>query len=153
MSKVVFLKGDMFESTAQALICPTNCQGVMGAGVAKLFRDKFNNQSYKDACIRGEMSPGSVHIRQPAHVYSDTKKTLIYMATKFQWKNPSEFEWIEMGLWNLQKALSFYNIPSVAIPALGAGLGGLSWEPIKNLIERTFVHDNESKTIEVFEPL
>ncbi len=153
MSKIVFIKGDIFQSTAQAIVCPANCQGIMGAGLAKTFRDKFNNQGYKDACIRGEFAPGSVYVRQPAHVYSDTTKTLMYLATKFQWQKPSQFEWIEIGLCNLQRALGFYNIPSVAVPALGAGLGGLNWIPVKNLIERTFTHDGEDKTVEIYEPL
>lgn len=135
-----------------AIVCPVNCQGVMGAGLAKQFRDNYINHGYQAACQRGEMSPGSVYVRQPLHVWSDTTKHLIYVATKNEWKEPSQLDWIKMGCENLVKALDHYGISSVAIPALGAGLGGLEWAPVEVVMKTVFQNDRQSKTIEVYLP-
>ena len=141
----------MFATKCQALVCPVNCEGVMGKGVAKLFRDKFLNNEYKDACLQGRMAPGSVLVRD-GKVLSDTPKTLIYLATKGFWRDDSKIEWIENGLLNLVKALHYYRIPSVAIPALGAGAGNLPWPSIELMMKTVFENDGMQKLIEVYLP-
>ena len=57
---------------------------------------------------------------------------------------------IRAGLTALKNALEDNNINSVAIPALGCGLGGLSWGDVKPLIESAF--KDSDKQIVVFEP-
>jgi len=153
MSIVKFAKGNIFDTKLAAMVCPVNCGGVMGAGLAKVFRDKFDNQSYKDACMKGEMAPGSILVRQPEHAYKDTDKTLIYFATKSDWRDDSKIEWIELGLLNLVKAMKYYNIDSIALPAVGCGCGHLSWPTIELIIKDIFQSDGQAKIIEVYEPI
>ncbi len=153
MSKVTFVKGNIFDSKMSALVCPVNCVGVMGAGLAKAFRDGFINTTYKEACLRGEMAPGSVLVRQPLHIWSDTPKTLIYVATKQDWRDDSKLEWVETGLINLMRAMNYYNIPSVALPALGCGCGALPWPSVEMSIKSIFENDGQTKEIEVYLPL
>jgi O-acetyl-ADP-ribose deacetylase (regulator of RNase III) len=132
-------------------VCPVNCLGVMGAGVAKLFRDQFLNQQYKEACLQGIMAPGSVLVRD-GMLLSDTPKTLIYVATKMDWRDDSKLEWIEYGLLNLIKAIHYHRIPSVAIPALGAGKGNLPWPSVELIMKTVFENDGMQKLIEVYLP-
>ncbi len=153
MSTVKLIKGDIFNTTTSAIVCPVNCTGVMGAGLAKAFRDKFDNQSYKDACMRGELAPGSVLVRQPEHTYKDTDKLLVYFATKANWRDDSKLEWIEYGLLNLIKSMNYYGINSIAIPALGCGCGHLPWPAIEATIKSLFEGDDQKRIIEVYEPL
>lgn len=153
MSEVKIVKGNIFDTQMSAIVCPVNCQGVMGKGLALKFKQQFNNKSYQDACLRGEMAPGSVLVRQPAHAYTDTKKTLIYMATKNQWSEDSQLDWISVGLHNLVKALHFYSISSVALPAIGCGCGHLPYPTVEAMIKSHFTGDGQSKTIEVYQPL
>lgn len=153
MSEVKFVKGNIFETQMSALVCPVNCEGVMGKGLALTFKQMFNNKSYQDACLRGELAPGVVFVRQPAHAYTDTKKTLVYIATKNQWRDDSHLDWISLGLNNLVKAMHFYGIPSIALPAIGCGCGHLPWPTVEAMIKSHFIADGQAKQIEVYSPL
>ena len=40
---LTFMKGDILESNAEALVNPVNTEGVMGKGLAFQFKNKFPN--------------------------------------------------------------------------------------------------------------
>jgi O-acetyl-ADP-ribose deacetylase (regulator of RNase III) len=151
MSKLLFVKGNMLESKCEALVCPVNCEGVMGAGVAKLFRDKKEfgraNELYKQACVSGQFSPGSVLTVLPPDA---KEKIVIYVATKMHWTNDSQLQWIEQGIYNLYKAIHYYSIGSVAMPALGCGKGQLPWPAVELMIKAVF--EDTYKNVEVYLP-
>lgn len=128
------LMSDIFKSTAQALVNPVNCAGVMGKGLALQFREKFpyNFIVYRKACESGRLKPGIV---LPV---KDGEKFIINFPTKRHWRDKSRMEDIESGLANLLTVLKFYEITSVAIPKIGCGLGGLDWADVKPLVVRTF---------------
>lgn len=149
MQNIKLIKdGNIFNSQMQALVCPVNCLGIMGAGLAKQFRDEkgfeVQNSLYKENCNKGLLAPGSVLVAPT------NSKSIIYLATKMDWRDPSKIEWIENGLYNLYRTLHHYKIGSVAIPALGAGLGGLPWPPIEMMILELF--KNETIQVEVYLP-
>ncbi len=75
------------------------------------------------------------------------------MATKYDWHNDSKLEWIEIGLFHLTKAMNFYNIPSIALPAVGCGKGNLPWPVVEQMIKDSFLHDQQARKIEVYTPL
>ena len=50
-----------------------------------------------------------------------------------------------MGLRNLHRELLRRHIGSIALPALGAGLGGLGWRDVRELIERELGEQMEIK--------
>ncbi len=142
--------GNIFHSKMEALVCPVNCLGIMGAGLAKQFRDNIEfevqNTLYKDCCNQGLLAPGSVLVAP-----TKNGKSIVYFATKMDWRDPSKMEWIEHGLQNLYRALYHYKITSVAIPAIGAGLGDLPWPPIEMMVLGLF--KNETIQVEVYSPL
>jgi O-acetyl-ADP-ribose deacetylase (regulator of RNase III) len=53
---IVYKTGDIFTSNAEILVNPVNCKGVMGAGLAKQFRERFpeNYLEYKNYCKNGD---------------------------------------------------------------------------------------------------
>jgi len=51
--------------------------------------------------------------------------------TKRHFRDPSRIEDIDAGLADLVRVLSANGIRSIAIPALGCGLGGLDWEVVR----------------------
>ena len=63
---------------------------------------------------------------------------IINFPTKQHWKNPSVLADIQAGLDALLVEVQRLNIRSIAVPALGCGLGGLSWEQVRPLIEQVF---------------
>ena len=123
-----FLKGNIFDSDAEALVNAVNTVGVMGKGIALEFKKRFpkNFEIYKGVCDANMLSIGDILIVEDG-------KTIINFPTKIHWRDNSKYEYIESGLRNLREELKDLNIPSVAIPALGCGLGGLDWEIVKKM--------------------
>ena len=64
--------------------------------------------------------------------------TIIHLATKNHWRNPSKLEWVISSCIELKEYLELKDIKSVAIPRLGCGLGGLSWLEVRPEIEKIF---------------
>ena len=75
----------------------------------------------------------------------------IALQFKQHWKNLSRLEWIRDGLQDLRRVIVAHEISSVAVPALGAGLGGLSWPSVRQFIEQ--ILGEVAAEIYVFVPL
>ncbi|MCR5813516.1 MAG: macro domain-containing protein [Desulfovibrio sp.] len=126
MIMIIRCGGDIFSADAQALVNPVNCEGVMGKGLAFVFKKRFprNFGAYRKACLRNELQPGRVF------VFDEAGKTIINFPTKTTWRNASSLQLIEKSYPALKMALSERGINAVAIPSLGCGLGGLSPEQV-----------------------
>lgn len=72
----------IFESGAEALVCPVNCVGVMGAGLAKEFKRRFPNYyfDYMIACNNRQLEFGTLHARAIVNTL------IISFPTKYHWK-------------------------------------------------------------------
>jgi O-acetyl-ADP-ribose deacetylase (regulator of RNase III) len=139
--------GNLLNSAAQALVNTVNCDGYMGKGIALQFKQAFPNnyRKYHNACKRGDVQPGKMFVVEEQ--IETGIKIIINFPTKRNWREKSRLEDIESGLLDLAKVIQEKNIPSIAIPPLGCGLGGLKWEVVKPLIEKTFA---ELPEVEVF---
>lgn len=127
------LIGDLFESQAQALVNTVNCVGVMGKGVAEIFKQRYPAmfEDYKRRCEQG-----SVRLGQP-YVYRDLyDSVVINFPTKDHWRSPSRLSDIEKGLDFLAEHLASWGISSLAMPPLGCGNGGLAWSDVGPLVYR-----------------
>lgn len=148
---IKYIVGNIFESKADALINTVNTVGVMGKGIALQFKKAYHNnfKAYVEACKRNEIEIGKVFIVKDSNLKSESKY-IINFPTKKDWRNPSEYSYIDAGLDDLVRVLKEYKIKSVAIPPLGAGNGGLEWEKVKKIIEQKL--GKLDIEIEVFEP-
>lgn len=136
-------KGDIFKQPVEAIVNPVNCDGVMGAGLSKKFKEKFpdNFSCYRRKCVKGQLKPGIMCVTIP--INDVDKQLIINFPTKDKWSNPSKLEYVSKGLDSLLQTIYDHEIKSIAIPALGCGLGGLEWKEVKSLIiEKLFVVDN-----------
>ena len=134
---VRYTSDDIFESQAEAIANPVNCVGVSGAGLAKRFARLYpqNDRLYRKACAEGQIRPGRGLITETGQ---QTPRYIINFPTKRHWHDRSRIEDIRLGLSNLHRQLLRRNITSVALPALGAGLGGLDWNEVRGLVENEF---------------
>jgi O-acetyl-ADP-ribose deacetylase (regulator of RNase III) len=80
-----------------------------------------------------------------------TPRYIINFPTKRHWKGKSRLEDIEAGLVALANEIRTRGIKSVAIPPLGAGLGGLNWNDVLPRI-RAALEDIPGVNVIVFEP-
>lgn len=130
-----YLKGNILESNAMALVNTVNLEGVMGKGIALQFKNQFpeNYKLYQKACKEKRIGIGRLFVTKEQTVFG--VKTIINFPTKTDWRKPSEYSYIEKGLDDLIRIIGDYNIQSIAIPPLGSGNGGLNWEIVKTMIE------------------
>ena len=114
--------------------------GVLGKGIALQFIQKFPADyfnAYKLACQNGELATGSVQVYELKNAQTNPRY-IINFPTKNHWREQSRIEDIESGLQSLVEAVELYEIKSIAMPALGCGLGGLDYVEVKPLIEKAF---------------
>ena len=128
---------------------PINCVGVMGGGLALAFKKKYPEhfETYKKMCQNGEIKVGELYV-----VDGDEKHKVLLFPTKIHWKNPSLMEYVESGLEYLVKNYDKMGIKSIAIPALGCGLGGMKWEDVKEKIISILSEIDDKVEIEIYEP-
>jgi len=148
---VELTKGDLLATDTEALINAVNTVGVMGKGIALQFKKAFpeNYEAYKKACDGGGVKPG--------HMFIVDLKTLtnpyyiINFPTKRHWKEKSKLVDIKIGLVALVEDVKALCIKSVAVPPLGCGLGGLSWNQVYSLMKEAFAKAPDVEWL-VFEP-
>lgn len=145
-----FVKGNLLDAEVEALVNTVNCVGYMGKGIAAQFKGRFpeNYRAYHQACKDGRIKPGSIFVFETNFLKSP--KFILNFPTKRHWKEKSRIEDIESGLHRLIPLIKKLNIRSIAIPALGCGLGGLSWEKVKSLISSFFI--GIDMDVLIFEP-
>lgn len=148
---IEFIKGNILESNAEALINTVNTMGVMGKGIALQFKKNFPNnyKAYLQACKNHEMKIGRLFVNRESSTATG-EKIIINFPTKTSWRKPSEYEYIEAGLSDLINVIDSYKISSIAIPPLGAGNGGLEWEKVKKMLVNRLNH--LKITIQIYEP-
>jgi O-acetyl-ADP-ribose deacetylase (regulator of RNase III)/uncharacterized protein YwgA len=144
-------KGNILQSKAEALVNTVNTIGVMGKGIALLFKESFENNYllYHKACKNGEVQIGKMFITETNNLTNP--KYIINFPTKQDWRAKSEYDYIEKGLADFIKQIQALDIQSVAIPALGAGNGGLDWTIVRPMIEKA-LEFLPTVQIELYEP-
>lgn len=149
---IEFRRDNLLMADAEALVNSVNTVGVMGKGVALQFKKKFpgNFKEYERACKRGEVEVGRMFtveldsLTNPGYI--------INFPTKKHWRGSSRLEYVEQGLDALVSEIQRLNLSSVAIPPLGCGNGGLSWErEVRPLVEAALARVPEVEAY-VYEP-
>jgi O-acetyl-ADP-ribose deacetylase (regulator of RNase III) len=148
---IEFKSGDILKMDAEALVNTVNCVGIMGRGIALQFKNAFpsNFKAYAAACARREVQPGKMFVYDTGYVANP--KYIINFPTKRHWRGKSRLEDIESGLRALVREVETRHIRSIALPPLGAGLGGLDWQDVRSRIESAF-RTIANVRVTVFEP-
>jgi O-acetyl-ADP-ribose deacetylase (regulator of RNase III) len=146
-----FIKGNLLDSDAQALVNTVNTVGVMGKGIALQFKEAFPNnfKVYSKACKDKWLEPGKLLVFH--EIVKEGEKIIINFPTKTEWFQKSKYEYIESGLIELVSVIQREQIKSIAIPPLGCGNGGLQWDRVKELMTK-YLSNLGGVDIFVFEP-
>lgn len=131
---IIYSSGDIFSMNVEAIVNPVNYNGVMGAGLAKQFKERYpdNFNKYVEKCKNGELLPGTLFV-YPTGGYP---RYVVNFPSKNSWRNKSTLEFIENGLVSLVIWMQENEIEDIAIPMLGCGLGGLKKSDVCNLFEK-----------------
>ena len=133
---IEYTTGDLLAADVDALVNPVNCVGAMGKGLALQFKRAYpgNYDAYVKACRRGDVRPGRMFTYETG---KEGPRLVVNFPTKRHWKDSSRIEDIEAGLRGLAWEIATRGIRSVALPAVGCGLGGLDWTEVCERIEST----------------
>lgn len=132
MDNITLVRGNIFNTKAQTVVNTVNCVGVMGKGIALVYKLRYPQMfdMYKEYCNRHLIGIGKLWLYKG----EDDAPWVLNFPTKFHWKYPSKMEYVEKGL---QKFVSTYKergITSAAFPLLGTNNGGLDKEQVKTLM-------------------
>ena len=136
MTVIEYKTGDLLAEKADALVNAVNCVGNIGAGIALQFRKAWpeNFRAYTLACRNGQLQPGRMFTFETRQLAPP--RYIIDFPTKRHWRSSSRLEEIDAGLGALIVEIRRLGLDSIAVPPLGAGLGGLPWNAVRERIER-----------------
>lgn len=118
----------------------------MGKGLALSFKLKYPKyyETYQRQCKEGKIRLNFIKPYQAAN------KLIISFPTKNHWRDNSNIDNIEAGILHLISFIIYWKVKSIAIPALGCGLGNLNWNVVKPLFVKYFTDLNCK--VYVYEP-
>jgi hypothetical protein len=111
----------IFDTPADAYVNTINCVGVMGAGIALEFKNRYPKMfgHYKELCLKHAIRPGDcyTYFDQEHQIY------LLGLAVKDDWRHWSTREWIDSSIKSLKLSVLENDIKSVNMPLLGGKNG------------------------------
>ena|SRR5438128_2588784 len=137
---ISFVTGDLFANRfqVQAFAHGCNCQGSMGAGIAKTFRARYPAmyEAYRAKCLA---QPHEFNLGDSFLWEEPDQPWVFNLATQeHYWRGRASYEAIETALRAMQQQADTEHVQSIAIPRIGAGYGGLSWKKVRAIIEQVF---------------
>lgn len=146
-----FTTGNLLDADVEAVVNTVNTVGVMGKGIALLFKERFpdNFTAYEAACKRKQLELGRMFVTESLEL--NGPRWIINFPTKAHWRYPSKLEWIREGMRDLRRVIVEKQIKSIAVPPLGSGNGGLDWRDVRPLIEEA-LGDLPDVDVVVYEP-
>lgn len=131
-NNVTIINGNIFNTKAQTIVNTINCVGVMGKGIALVFKLKYPAlfDEYKDYCDRKLIEIGKLWLYKG----EAQEPWVLNFPTKTHWKLPSRYDYVERGLQKFVETYKAKGITSIAFPLLGANNGGLDKDRVKSIM-------------------
>ena len=125
---IEFVAGDLFDNAfdAQAFGHGCNCQGSMGAGIAKGFKQRYPDM-YEEYRARCKAKPRRFSLGD-AWLWKEKRQPWVFnLATQERyWHARASYDAIDMALRRMKDQADSEGISCIAIPRIGVGYGGLS---------------------------
>lgn len=128
-----FCTGDIFETEEHiALAHGCNCAGAMGKGIAVEFKQRWPvmYKTYKAKCSSGEFGLGDVFVWKDP----DTSRTIFNLGTQRTWRTKAIIDTINTSIKRMIEQALELDVAIIAMPLIGAGLGSLSAEKVKEVL-------------------
>jgi len=151
-----FTQGDLFLTGAQTVAHGCNTKGRMGAGVAVEIKRRFPEvfPDYRKRCKAERFRPGDIQL------YKECQPWVLNLATQDSLSG-ARLEYLQKCFSQIAKSFEQLQITSIAMPMVGAGLGGLDEDSVINVMKEQLdslpipiiVYDNFIPNKEGNEPL
>ena len=134
-------KGNVFDTTDDALAHCVSRDLNMGAGIALQFKRRYGRVD--ELMKKTSRVPGGI-----LHLYDDaTEKHIFYLVTKDKyWQKPA-YKDLNLALINLCYTMKELEVETLSIPLIGCGLDRLEWDTVKRMIWTAFKGSDLSVTV------
>jgi O-acetyl-ADP-ribose deacetylase (regulator of RNase III) len=117
-----------------------NCFGAMGSGIAVAFRQKFPEmyEKYKLMCDEAFLKPGMVYPWLDRTHFDGQNLFIFNIASQFRPGADANLDYLESGLLYCRFYMRQRGLKHLALPRIGAGIGGLEWDDVVFVAEDVF---------------
>jgi O-acetyl-ADP-ribose deacetylase (regulator of RNase III) len=135
--RIEYITGDLFSTHIRTIVHGCNAQGVMGSGVAKIVREQYPEaylayrKVYESATDKhlSSLPLGAVY-------YSESRGKIILHAITQKFYGRDNRRYVSYdAISEAMKRINSMEITEIAMPQIGAGLGGGDWTVISAIIE------------------
>lgn len=107
-----YTQGNLLDAEVEALVNTVNTVGIMGKGIALMFKEAFpeNFRLYAAACKRKEVRLGEMFVTERPALQGP--RWIINFPTKGHWRNRTQVEWVRDGLLDLRRVIESRRIRS-----------------------------------------
>jgi O-acetyl-ADP-ribose deacetylase (regulator of RNase III) len=128
--------GDLFEADdLDAIAHGVNCRGVMGAGIALEFKNRFpeNYKNYLRWCKSGYLHPGGLMVLR---IVNDPGPLVFNLASQDKPGPHAKYRWVASSVAKMldEAENPEGKIKRIGIPQIGCGIGGLEWHHVRELL-------------------
>lgn len=141
-------EGNILEATEDIIVHQVNCQGVMGAGLAKQIRDKYPNVYNDYKWLVSQRKDKKSLLGTVQYISVNDSKTVVNLFGQDTYgrtagKVYTDYRAIEDGLKSIYdlatNTFSAYKGKSIALPyGIGCGLAGGDWNVVYKVIDEVF---------------
>lgn len=137
---IIEIDGDLFENLSRfdVVVHGCNCFSTMGAGVAKIVKEKFPMAFLIDK--KSKLRPME-KLGKITHTEHLTKPIIVNAYIQYQWvgKKNIDYDAVRSCMRLIKKEFSGKRI---GMPKIGSGLAGGDWDVIKRIIEEELANEN-----------
>lgn len=134
---VVHREGNVFNSEMPAIGHGVNTEANMGGGIAATVRKLYPsvNKAYNHACKKGNLNPGG-HIAIRAEEFEGPEpRYILNMASQKKSGRHARYDYLEASMTKAFEWVDEAGLEGLALPEIGAGIGGLEWSDVLAIIE------------------
>lgn len=130
---VEIVKGDLFAGDHPAIGHGVNTMGVMGAGIAVGFKDRWPDMyvRYRTMCGLELLKPGDTFIWDQ----DEDLQLVCNLASQDLPGSHARGKWLSQSLFQTLSELESYGVKTFALPWIGCGIGGLTQPYVRGIVE------------------
>lgn len=139
---IVHREGNIFDSMQPTIGHGVNTRGYMGSGIAKTVRALYPSvyKEYRAVCRTVGMFGGD-HLPLKAEEYDGPgQRWILNIASQEGEGRNAKYHFLEAGLEKAFEWASENDFTGLALPKIGAGIGGLEWDVALTVIENRASH-------------
>lgn len=150
MIELVLRSGNLLDATTEAIVNPANSLGVMSSGVAHAIKQAGGDAIEQAAREYGNCPVGAAFTTAAGRL---SYRAIIHAPTMKHPGEPIPAKQIELATVAALRCADDSGFTSVALPALGTGVGGVDFETAAQIMVETiqmFRSDNTLQRVEIW---